>query len=438
MPLQISLHSTLNAADTAWLLAASALVLVMVPGLALFYGGMVRSKGVLNMMMMSFVSLGVITLLWVVVGFSLAFGDDLGGGVLGDPTQFLGLRGLMNGATGGLTVPLILFAVFQGLFAVITGALVSGAIADRARFGAWVVYVAAWTLLVYAPVAHWVFDVSRPGHTGGWLANRIHLVDFAGGTAVEVCSGASALALALVVGKRVGFGREAMRPHNLPLVMLGAGLLWFGWFGFNSGSALAADKTAADVFVTTLCAGAAGTMGWLALERFRDGHATTLGAASGMVAGLVAITPSCSSLTPIGAIAVGALAGVVCAWAIGLKYRLGYDDSLDVVGVHMVGGIVGTVGIGLLASATAPAGVDGLFYGGGLHQLGRQVLGTGVVLAYAFVVSGLIALVVDKTMGFRIDPDHELTGIDLVVHAETAYDLHASTGTRQHSVLGGH
>lgn len=438
MPLAIALHPSLNAADTAWLLAASALVLVMVPGLALFYGGMVRSKGVLNMMMMSFVSLGVITLLWVVVGFSLAFGDDVGGGLLGDPTQFLGLRGLMGGATDGLTVPLILFAVFQGLFAVITGALVSGAIADRARFGAWVVYVTVWTLLVYAPVAHWVFDVNRAGHVGGWLANKVHLVDFAGGTAVEVCSGASALALALVVGKRQGFGREAMRPHNLPLVMLGAGLLWFGWFGFNSGSALAADKTAADVFVTTLVAGAAGTMGWLVLERFRDGHATTLGAASGMVAGLVAITPSCSSLTPIGALVMGALAGVVCAWAIGLKYRLGYDDSLDVVGVHMVGGIVGTVGIGLLASATAPAGVDGLFYGGGLHQLGRQVLGTGVVLVYAFVVSGLIALAVKRTMGFRIDPDHELTGIDLAVHAETAYDLHASTGTRQHSVLGGH
>ena len=431
------LTSRIDAGDTAWLLAASALVLLMAPGLALFYGGMVRSKSVLNMIMMSFGALAAITVIWVLVGYSLAFGDDIGGGLLGDPLQYVGLQSLMKpSADNWLSVPVILFAAFQGLFAVITGALVSGAIADRARFGAWIVFVSVWTVLVYAPVAHWVFDADRAGHAGGWLANKVGLVDFAGGTAVEICSGASALALAMVIGTRVGFGKEPMRPHNLTLVMLGAGLLWFGWFGFNAGSALKADHTAAVVFVTTLCAGASGSLGWLGVERMRDGHATSLGAASGLVAGLVAITPSCSSLTPLGALVMGAVAGVVCALAVGLKYAFGYDDSLDVVGVHMVGGIVGTVGIGLLASSAAPAGVAGLLYGGGVDQLGKQVLSAAVVLVYAFVVSGIIGLVVDRVLGLRIDPEHEVSGIDLVVHAETAYDLHATAGARTSSILG--
>ncbi|WP_263430485.1 ammonium transporter [Nocardioides sp. TRM66260-LWL] len=412
------------------MLIASALVLLMAPGLALFYGGMVRSKSVLNMMMMTFGALAVVLVVWTVVGYSLAFGDDLGAGLVGDPRQFAGLGQLLEPDAGGGTYPVILFALFQGLFAVITGALVSGAIADRARFGAWLVFVAVWTVLVYAPVAHWVFDFDADGHVGGWLANRVGLVDFAGGTAVEVCSGASALALALVLGKRVGFGRDPMRPHNLTLVMLGAGLLWFGWFGFNAGSALAADHRAAVVFVATLLAGASGTLGWLLVERLRDGHATSLGAASGMVAGLVAITPSCGSLSPLGALAMGAAAGVVCAFAVGLKYRLGYDDSLDVVGVHLVGGVVGTLGIGLLATASAPTGVDGLLYGGGLTQLGKQAIGVGAVLVYAFVVSGMIGWVVDRLMGFRVDEEHEVSGIDLVVHAEAAYDLQASPGAR--------
>jgi Amt family ammonium transporter len=426
----------LDAGNTAWLLAASALVLLMAPGLALFYGGMVRSKSVLNMMMMTFGALAAIVVIWVVVGYSVAFGDDLGGGLVGDPTQHLGLQDLVAGTRDWLTVPVLLFAVFQGLFCVITGALVSGAIADRARFGAWMLFVPLWTLLVYAPVAHWVFDVDHEGHHGGWLVNRLGLVDFAGGTAVEVCSGASALALALVVGTRVGFGSDPMRPHNLTLVMIGAGLLWFGWFGFNAGSALAADHAAAVVFTATLCAGAAGTLGWVALERVRDGHATSLGAASGMVAGLVAITPSCGAVTPLGALLVGAAAGVVCALAVGLKYRFGYDDSLDVVGVHLVGGLVGTLAVGLLGSAVAPSGVDGLLYGGGLGQLGRQALGAGVVLAYAFAVSGILALVVHRAVGFRIDEEHEISGIDLVVHAETAYDLHATAGARHIGVPG--
>ncbi|GEP33155.1 ammonium transporter [Nocardioides szechwanensis] len=429
----------LDSGDTAWLLAASALVLLMAPGLALFYGGMVRSKSVLNMMMMTFGSLAVISILWVLVGYSLAFGDDLGLGLVGDPTQYAGLSQLLpEESNGNSGVPLILFAVFQGLFCVVTGALVSGAIADRARFGAWMVFVGAWTLAVYAPVAHWIFDFSAGDHVGGWMANELGVIDFAGGTAVEITSGASGLALALVLGRRLGFGKDAMRPHNLTLVMLGAGLLWFGWFGFNAGSALGANQTAAVVFTTTLLAGAAGALGWLSVERLRDGHATSLGAASGLVSGLVAITPSCASVSPVGAILMGAVAGVVCALAVGLKYRFGYDDSLDVVGVHLVGGLIGTFGIGLLATAAAPTGVDGLFYGGGVDQLGRQLVGGGAVLVYAFVVSGIIGLVVDKAMGFRIDEEHELSGIDLVVHAETAYDLHATAGARSGAgVLGG-
>jgi len=426
----------IDSGDTGWLLAASALVLLMAPGLALFYGGMVRSKSVLNMIMMTFGALAAITVIWVLVGYSLAFGDDIGGGLLGDPFQHFGLQDLLSGDDNWLSVPVILFAVFQGLFCVITGALVSGAIADRARFGAWMVFVSIWTVVVYAPVAHWIFDISRVGHVGGFLANDVKAIDFAGGTAVEICSGASALALALVVGTRVGFNRDAMRPHNLTLVMLGAGLLWFGWFGFNAGSALGANHTAAVVFVTTLCAGAAGSLGWLLVERFRDGHATSLGAASGMVAGLVAITPSCGSLSPMGALLMGLAAGLICAWAVGLKYRFGYDDSLDVVGVHLVGGIVGVLGIGLIGTAAAPTGVDGLFYGGGVDQLGRQALAGGIVLVYAFVASGIIALVVDKLMGFRINEEHEVSGIDLIVHAETAYDLHATAGTRSTGFLG--
>ncbi|WP_310962852.1 ammonium transporter [Nocardioides terrisoli] len=431
-----SVATHLSAGDTAWLLAACALVLLMAPGLALFYGGMVRSKSVLNMMMMTFGALAVVVVVWVLVGYSLAFGDDIGGGLIGNPLQHFGLQDLMGAKAGGwLPVPVILFAVFEGLFCVITGALVSGAIADRARFGAWLVFIGVWSVLVYAPVAHWVFDLDHPGHVGGWLANRVHLVDFAGGTAVEICSGASALALALVVGTRVGFGKEPMRPHNLTLVMLGAGLLWFGWFGFNAGSALAANRTAADVFTTTLCAGATGALGWVALERARDGHATSLGAASGMVAGLVAITPSCGALTPLGSLVMGAVAGAVCALAVGLKYRFGFDDSLDVVGVHMIGGLVGTLGIGLIGSSAAPSGVSGLLYGGGLTLLGRQTIGAVAVLVYAFVVSGILGLVIDRLIGFRVDEEHEVTGIDLIQHAETAYDLHATAGTR-HSVLG--
>jgi Amt family ammonium transporter len=427
-----------NTGDTAWLLTSAALVLLMAPGLALFYGGMVRSKSVLNMIMMVFGALAVVSIVWVLVGYSIAFGDDVVGGLFGDPTQYLGFKGMLpdvTGEDGGL--PITAFAIFQGLFAVITCGLVAGAIADRTRFGAWLVFAAIWTVIVYAPIAHWIFDFSAGEHVGGWMANELKALDFAGGTAVEITSGASGLAVALVIGKRVGFGREPMKPHNLTLVMLGAGLLWFGWFGFNAGSALSAGNLAAIAFVNTLMAGCTGCLAWLAVERVRDGHATSFGAASGVVAGLVAITPACGFVTPLGAMAVGAAAGAICAVAIGWKYKFGYDDSLDVVGVHLVGGLVGTLLIGLLATvATNPAGADGLLYGGGFDQLGRQVVACIATFAYAFVASGLVALAVDKVIGFRVHEDDEVSGVDLVIHAETAYDLHAATGgARPH--LGG-
>ena len=418
-----------NTGDTAWILTSAALVLLMTPGLALFYGGMVRAKSVLNMMMMSFGALALISVLWVLYGYSLSFGNDVGGGLLGNGGEFFGLKGLMEDTTtegGGL--PTMAFVAFQAVFAIITVALISGAIADRAKFGAWMVFAGVWATIVYFPVAHWVFDFDADGHVGGWIANNLAVIDFAGGTAVHINAGAAGLALALVLGKRRGFGREAMRPHNLPLVMIGAGLLWFGWFGFNAGSALAANNTASVVWVNTLVATGAATLGWLLVEKFRDGHSTSLGAASGVVAGLVAITPSCSAVSPIGAIIVGAVAGVLCALAVGLKFRFGYDDSLDVVGVHLVGGLVGTIIIGFLATADAPAGVDGLFYGGGVDQLWRQIVGAVAVLAFSFILTLVIGTVIQKTMGFRITEEEEVTGIDNVEHAESGYDF-ASLGS---------
>ena len=436
----------MDTGDTAWVLASAALVLFMTPGLALFYGGMVRAKSVLNMMMMSFGALALISVLWVLYGYSMAFGNDVGGGLLGNPLEFFGLSSLLgtSGVDGGFqpqslvfTVPSMAFVAFQAMFAIITVALISGAIADRARFGPWMVFAGVWATIVYFPVAHWVFAFDgAESETGGWIANNLKAIDFAGGTAVHINAGAAGLALALVLGKRRGFGRDPMRPHNLPLVMIGAGILWFGWFGFNAGSALAANGQAAEVFVTTLVATGAATLGWLLVEKLRDGHATSLGAASGVVAGLVAITPSCSSVTPLGAILVGLIAGVVCALAVGLKYRLGYDDSLDLVGVHLVGGLWGTLAVGLFASAATTAGVDGLFYGGGLDQLWRQAVGAGVVLVYSFVVTLLIGFVIARTMRFRVTEEHEVSGIDGVVHAETAYDFASLGGGSGAPTLG--
>jgi len=423
----------MDTGDTAWVLTSAALVLLMTPGLALFYGGMVRSKSVLNMMMMSFSSLALIAVLWVLYGYSMAFGDDIGYGLVGNPGDFFGLKGLMNPEALVFTVPSLAFVGFQAVFAIITVALISGAIADRAKFGAWLVFSALWATLVYFPIAHWVFAfdaVTGADFVGGWIANDLAALDFAGGTAVHINAGAAALALAFVLGKRKGFGKEALRPHNLPLVMIGAGLLWFGWFGFNAGSALGANVFAAVAWINTLSATAAATLGWLLVEKFRDGKPTSLGAASGVVAGLVAITPACAAVNPVGALAIGVIAGVLCALAVGLKYRFGYDDSLDVVGVHLVGGLWGTISIGLFATANAPGafGIDGLFFGGGVDQLWRQAVGAGAVMAYSLVATLIIGFAISKTIGFRIDEEFEVEGIDGAEHAESAYDFTSSGG----------
>ena len=417
----------IDSGNTAWVLTSAALVLLMTPGLALFYGGMARSKSVLNMLMMSFSALGIISVLWVLYGYAIAFGAT-NGGLFGFTSGLLGLDDLATDTvTGGL--PDLAFAGFQLMFAVITVALISGAVADRMKFGAWVVFAALWATLVYFPVAHWVFnfgvlqdDGSFADGTGGWIVQRLGAIDFAGGTAVHINAGAAALALVLVLGKRKGFGREPMRPHNLPLVMLGAGLLWFGWFGFNAGSALGANGTAALALVNTQVATAAALLAWIGTERLRDGHATTLGAASGAVAGLVAITPACAAVKPVGALVIGLVAGSACALAVTLKHRLGYDDSLDVVGVHLVGGLVGTLMIGLVASESV-AGRAGLLLGGGGGLLADQAVAAVAVMAYSFVVALLIALALKAVMGLRVAEEDEITGIDQTVHAESGYEL---------------
>ena len=419
----------LNTGDTAWMLMSCALVLLMTPGLALFYGGMVRAKGVLNMMMMSFISMGIVSILWVLYGYSMSFGKDLGGGLLGDPFEMFGLTDQIASDSFFGTIPTSVFVAFQAMFAVITVALISGAIADRAKFGGWIVFVVVWSTVVYFPVAHWVFDFdSGDNDPGGWIANQLKAIDFAGGTAVHINAGIAALAAALVLGKRAGFGREAFKPHNLTLVMIGAGLLWFGWFGFNAGSAVASNATAGITFLNTFVATGAAMLAWLIVEKIRDGRATSLGAASGVVAGLVAITPSCSSVNPLGAIGLGAIAGALCALAVGLKYKFGYDDSLDVVGVHLVGGLAGSILVGVFATADAPAGVNGLLFGGGVDQLNRQLIACIAVLIYSFVLTYIIAKIVDKTIGFRISPEAEAKGIDLSEHAESAYELGGTRG----------
>jgi Amt family ammonium transporter len=407
-----------SAGDTAWVLAASALVLLMTPGLAFFYGGMVRAKSALNMLIMSFICIAVISVLWVLYGYALAFGTDAFHGLIGN-LDHVGLRDIEIDTLSG-SIPTFVFVSFQLMFAIITPALISGAIADRAKFTAWTAFVVLWATFVYFPIAHWVFFFD--GGNGGWIADRLQAFDFAGGTAVHINAGCGGLALALVLGKRVGFQRDPMRPHNLPLVMLGSGLLWFGWFGFNSGSALTASGLAALAFLNTQVATAAAVLGWLLVEKVRDGKPTTLGAASGAVAGLVAITPACGTVSPLGSIVVGGLAGIGCALAIGLKYRLGYDDSLDVVGVHLVGGLIGTLLIGFLA--TGAKGLQaGLFYGGGFSQLGKQAIAAFAVLGYSLTVSLILGYIVHKTIGFRVSEDEEVSGIDLVEHAETAYDF---------------
>ena len=431
-----------DSGDTAWMLASAALVLLMTPGLAFFYGGMVRARGVLNMIMMSVSAMGVVTVLWVLYGYSIAFGEDKYG-LFGDPGQYFGLKGLISGTYLQLTadapevavplagtIPQTVFVAFQLMFAIITVALISGAVADRLKFGGWLLFAGLWATFVYFPVAHWVFAFNGvTAETGGWIANKLKAIDFAGGTAVHINAGVAGLVLAVILGKRMGWPGTPMRPHNLPFVMLGAGLLWFGWYGFNAGSAVGSNGIAGATFVTTTVATAAAMLGWLLTERIRDGHATTLGAASGVVAGLVAITPSCSSVNVVGALAIGVTAGVICALAVGLKFRFGFDDSLDVVGVHLFGGLVGTLMVGLVATKEAPAAVDGLFYGGGAEQLWRQAVGAFAVLGYTAVVTAILALLVKYTVGLRLDREAEAGGIDEAEHAETAYDFAIAGGS---------
>jgi Amt family ammonium transporter len=423
----------LNSGDTAFILISSALVLLMTPGLAFFYGGMVRTKSVLNMMMMSMVTIGIVSILWVIFGFELAFGYKGESAWYGN-FSVSGLGGVVNDFTnnGGVyPIPVLVFAAFQLMFAIITPALISGAIADRTKFVSWAIFVAIWSTVVYFPVAHWVFAFGhKVGDTvtgTGFLAGK-GLEDFAGGTAVHINAGAAGLALAIVLGKRVGWRKDPMRPHSLPLVMLGSGLLWFGWFGFNAGSALAANGIAGLAFMNTQVATGGALIGWLLVEKIRNGHATSLGAASGAVAGLVAITPACAFVAPWAAVVIGFVAGILCALAVGLKYKLGFDDSLDVVGVHLVGGIWGSLAIGLFGTHVVNSiGLDGIFYGGGTALLGKQALGVGLVLAYSFIVTLIIGFVIEKTIGFRVSKDAEIEGIDLTEHAESAYEYASSS-----------
>ena len=411
------------------MLASSALVLLMTPGLAFFYGGMVRAKSALNMMMMSMITIAVVSVLWVIYGFKLAFGYEANSPWYGS-FSLSGLGDAVNELTNNVgiyPIPLLVFATFQLMFAIITPALISGAIADRAKFVSWTIFVALWVTVVYFPVAHWVFAFgNKVGDTvtgAGFLASR-GVEDFAGGTAVHINAGAAGLALAIVLGRRIGWQKSPMRPHSLPLVLLGAGLLWFGWFGFNAGSALGANATAGLAFINTQVATAGALLGWVLTEKFRDGHPSSLGAASGAVAGLVAITPACAFVAPWAAVVIGFLAGVICALAVGLKYKFGFDDALDVVGVHLVGGIVGSLAIGFFGSSKVNSlGLDGLFYGGGTTLLGKQALGVGLVMAYSFVMTLIIGFLIEKTIGFRVKSENELAGVDLSEHAESAYEM---------------
>ncbi|WP_435203444.1 ammonium transporter [Janibacter sp. GS2] len=427
------MENALDTGLTAWMLVSASLVLLMTPGLALFYGGMVRTKSVLNMMMMSYGAMAVVGVVYVLWGWSMSYSTDSIGGIVGNPFTHFGLADTITDGAGQYVLdgglPVVVDVGFQVTFAIITVALISGAIADRARFGTWLVFTAFWVTLAYFPMAHMVWGGGLLSGDGPF-ASIAEPIDFAGGTVVHINAGVAALVLSLVIGKRAGFGTVALRPHNLPLVMLGAGLLWFGWFGFNAGSAYGADGVAGLAWLNTTTAAAAAILGWLVVERLRDGHATSLGAASGIVAGLVAITPAAGALSPVGSIALGGVAGVLCAYAVGLKYALGYDDSLDVVGVHLVAGLWGTVGVGFLATET------GLFYGGGFSQLAVQVIIALLAVAISAVITTVIALGLKYTMGWRISPDDEALGIDAAVHAESGYDV-GGVGASRASTLPG-
>ena len=427
------METALDSGLTAWMLVSASFVLLMTPGLALFYGGMVRTKSVLNMMMMSFGAMAVVGVVYVLWGWSMSYGSDSIAGLFANPFTNFGLADTITDANGEFIIdgglPVIVDVGFQATFAIITVALISGAIADRARFGTWMVFSALWVTLAYFPMAHMVWGGGLLGGDGPF-ASIAEPIDFAGGTVVHINAGAAALVLAIIVGKRQGFGTVAMRPHNLPLVMLGAALLWFGWFGFNGGSAYGADGVAGLAWVNTTTATCAAVLGWLVVERIRDGHPTSLGAASGVVAGLVAITPAAGSVSPVGAIALGALAGAFCAMAVGLKFRLGFDDSLDVVGVHLVAGLWGTVAIGFLATES------GLLYGGGFSQLVVQIIIALVAVAISVVVTAVIGLALGATMGWRISEDDEAAGIDATAHAESGYDFGGLGAPRSTAFLG--
>jgi len=430
---------TIDTGNNTWLLVSSALVLLMTPGLAFFYGGLNRAKSVLNMMMMSFVTIGLVSVLWLFYGFSLAFGTNENAdmnGLIGSFSQYLGTKvfpaeiWMAGGASTGIATYTVL--AFQMMFAIITVALISGAVSDRTKFAGWLLFAFGWFTLVYVPVAHWIWG-------GGFIGSKIHALDFAGGTAVHINAGAAALGLALVLGRRIGWRKEPFKPHNVPFVMLGAGLLWFGWFGFNAGSELTSDSTAAVAFLNTQVATAAGVLGWIIVDRVRNGKPTVVGACSGAVAGLVAITPACGFIAPAPAALLGLVAGVLCALAVSLKYKFGYDDSLDVVGVHFVGGWIGSLWLGLFATNSVNGdwitnvlgASDGLFYGGGATQLGRQALASGIVSVYSFALAFIIGSVVKLIVGIRVKPEVELEGIDVAEHAESAYDFSPSSGSGQ-------
>ncbi|MEO5664096.1 MAG: ammonium transporter [Nocardioides sp.] len=415
----------------AFMLIATAFVLMMtVPALALFYGGMSRSKSVLNMMMMSFIAAAIVGILYVAVGWSMGFGGE--GTLFANPFELLWLD--------GVTTDNYIYVMFQMTFAIITAALISGAVADRLKFSAWVVFLPLWALIVYFPLAHMVFSCTEKS----LICGRIGAQDYAGGTAVHINAGVAALVLVLLLGKRIGWPKEQMRPHNLTLTMLGAGMLWLGWYGFNVGSIVFADATYSDAqffsetgrtFANTTLATFGAILGWLLIERLLHGKATSLGAASGIVAGLVAITPAAGAVNISGAVAIGLIAGAVCAWAVSLKYKLGYDDSLDVVGVHLVGGIIGTVLIGVFSTSAGAGGIDGLLYGGGFGSLGDQTLGVLVAVAYSGVLTAIIGLGIKYTIGLRLDEEDEVNGIDLAEHGESAYDLHSGSSGGGKSVL---
>lgn len=415
-----------NSGDTAWVLTSAALVLFMTPGLALFYGGMVRRKNVLGMMIQNFAVMAVVSLLWVWITYSLAFGPDWGGhGVIGT-LHFAGLGHIHQSVPGfthrhAQSIPPVVFVVFQMMFAIITAALLTGSSADRMKFGAFIAFVVAWSILVYAPITHWVFSPE------GWLAQR-GTEDFAGGTVVELNAGMAGLALALVVGRRRGWPENLMRPHNIPLTVMGGGILWFGWFGFNAGSALSAGG-AGTAFVNTNTATAAALLAWIAVEKVRTGKPTTLGAVSGAIAGAVGITPACGFVNTLGATVIGLVAGLASALAVSLKFKMRVDDSLDVLAVHGVAGLIGTLMIGLFGTATS-LGANGLFYGGGGDLLGHQALAVVCVGAFSFAMTAAIALVIRAVIGLRVSEDDERVGLDLTLHEENAYDFEAAAGRR--------